>query len=581
MTDAIQAAPVPLGVCILGEPGVNRGRAVSYPGYVFEILDHAGVFHARVPLADLESRLEDLAVLVTVGEADLEEPLRRRLAAWVEAGGRWLAVGGSGGLEELLGIERVAPTYGNWGGGPRSLGEGYLAAVQSRHPMLAHLDRPLHYFGGAAVAAAGATVLATGHDAHGRPTDLPVLLERTVGRGGAVYCAIDLTGTVVLIQQGLGISRDGVPAPDGTAPINDGVLKSDDGIVLDWIFDREPVAGAEGLSIFTRPIADLWRDLLLRGIFHLAGAAQVPLPVLWYWPCERHAIGHLSHDTDGNDPGAAEVLLNTLAATGVTSTWCVILPGYGPKLMAQIAAAGHEFATHYDAVTPGLPFSAAEFGRQCVALTRLFGAAPVTNKNHYLRWEGDTELWNWCVANGIQLDQSKGPSKTGAAGYLFGTCHPYFPVRFDGTAIDVLELPTPTQDLVVFAPEAILRPLLAQALRSHGVLHLLFHPGHFLKADVVAAMATAIRIGQQAGLEWWTARRINAWERARRGVRLVAADRERVTLRTEVPLKDATILLLDPGAAQGSFSAWGCSFRSATTDLQGTQTITIPARAPA
>ena len=81
---------------------------------------------------------------------------------------------------------------------------------------------------------------------------------------------------------------------------------------------------------------------------------------------------------------------------------------------------------------------------------------------------------------GIQLDQSKGASKPGEAGFNFGTCHPYFPVEFDGSPIDVLELPTPTQDLNVFAPETLLRPLL-DPRRRHGILHLLFHPTHTIR----------------------------------------------------------------------------------------------------
>src|SRR6185369_3421184 len=102
--------------------------------------------------------------------------------------------------------------------------------------------RPLHFFGGAAVEARGGNVIATAIDAHGRSTNLPAIVEQQVGNGRCIFIAPDVTGTIVHIQQGRGgVTRDGVPAPDGTSPVNDGVLKSDDGAVLDWIFDREPV----------------------------------------------------------------------------------------------------------------------------------------------------------------------------------------------------------------------------------------------------------------------------------------------------------------------------------------------------
>ena len=45
------------------------------------------------------------------------------------------------------------------------------------------------------------------------------------------------------------------------------------------------------------------------------------------------------------------------------------------------------------------------------------GERPATNKNHYLRWENDVDVWEWCVKHGIRLDQSKGASKSGEAGF--------------------------------------------------------------------------------------------------------------------------------------------------------------------
>jgi hypothetical protein len=219
---------------------------------------------------------------------------------------------------------------------------------------------------------------------------------------------------------------------------------------------------------------------------------------------------------------------------------------------------------HYDAMTPGLDWSEQQFERQHRELTEMFdGERITTNKNHYLRWEGDTDLLDWCARRGIEMDQSKGASKTGEAGFNFGTCHPYFPVTFDGRMIDVLELPTPTQDLTVFAPEAILDPLLRAARTHHGVMHLLFHPAHLKKAQVPPAVARAVEAAQAAGLEWWTARQINLWQRARRQVRweqfTASGEAAGIALTPEKDLDDATLLWLDPS---GSFEAWGFRFRA-------------------
>src|SRR5687768_5464727 len=125
------SANVQLGVCVLTEAGANRARTVSYPNYVFEILAQAGVFQTKVAPAELEARLADLRVLVTVGDGDFSESLRKKLSDWVSGGGAWLSVAGTCAMEQLLGVERLSSTYKNWGGGVRSLGEGYLESEKT------------------------------------------------------------------------------------------------------------------------------------------------------------------------------------------------------------------------------------------------------------------------------------------------------------------------------------------------------------------------------------------------------------------------------------------------------------------
>jgi peptidoglycan/xylan/chitin deacetylase (PgdA/CDA1 family) len=321
------------------------------------------------------------------------------------------------------------------------------------------------------------------------------------------------------------------------------------------------VKGAFGLSAFLEPVADQWREVVLRAIFHLASVQKIPLPLLWLYPRKLRAIAHLSHDTDNNEPEKARVLLEILREAQIHSTWCTILPGYDPALMNDIKQAGHELATHYDAMTgtQGLTWGEAQFDEQHRKLVELFGAQPVTNKNHYLRWEGDCEFFDWCVKRGIQLDQSKGPSKTGEAGFNFGTCHPYLPVTFDNRTIDVLELPTLTQDLVVFAPPSLLDGLIDGVKRVHGILHLLFHPAHLHRPEVRDALKGAIDRAKREGMEWWTARQINAT----------------VNLRASVDLVDATLLFLSPKPSE--VSAWGFNFIATTQTIRGNTDCTVRA----
>ncbi|MGI8907143.1 MAG: hypothetical protein ACR2IE_11710 [Candidatus Sumerlaeaceae bacterium] len=544
----------PMHVCVFPPPPPNGSRTCSYSHYIHEILAAAGIFYSTVTLDDLATTLNQTSILLTVGEMKLPGDVASALEKWVESGGCWISVAGVCGLESLLGARVAPPSYGSWGGGGVTLGEGYLKA-SSAHRTTEHVRLPLHYFNGIPLLPADGEVLATVLDAHGRDTGRVALVHKQNGNGRTIVIAPDLISSIVRIQQGICVTRDGVSASDGTVPVTDNVLKSDDGCVLDWILDRRPVPGVDGLRAFTEPIADLWRELLLRTIFFAAEQQQVALPLLWLYPRNLPAIAHLSLDTDHNVPEQGRLMLDRLNAENVKATWCTILPGFPRELMRDIASTGHELAMHYDAMTEGLSWGRAEFSRQWRALVDLFdGAAPVTNKNHYMRWEGDSELWEWCEAHQIEMDQSKGASKTGEAGFNFGTCRPYYPVDPLGRIIPVLELPTPTQDLTVFGPAEIFDFLIDAVVRTHGILHSLFHPAHIDKSAVPDALRHTIQTARARGLEWWRADEINAWERARRSVRWSeyrVTDRlATIQLTGEPALREATILWLIPANSE-------------------------------
>lgn len=566
-----------IGVCVWPAPAPNAPRTVAYPEYVHEILQHAGLCYAGVEPDALVARLPSLRMLIAVGECDLEPEASSAVRAWVKAGGAWISIGGVCGLPELFGVEVEPPAMQAFGAARSTLGEGYLRPDHPLHPLLGNVWMPLHFFNGVPVRPAGGQALAGVLDSHQRPTHRSAIVEAHYGDGHCLLIAPDITGAVVRIQQGVSVTRDGIPASDGTAAASDGVLKSDDGGVLDWHFDRRPVRGVQGLNAFIYPIADQWREILLRGIFLVARERRVPVMLLWLYPHNLPAIGELSHDSDLNEPDNAANLLDVLRDLELASTWCIVMPGYPSPLIAGIRAAGHELAMHYDAMSDGTEWSEGEFVRQWKGLSKLFGEKPASNKNHYLRWEGDIEFFHWLERRGIQFDQSKGASKTGEAGFNFGTCHPYLPVTPSGAVLDVLELPTPTQDLEVFAPKALLPPLLEAVERSHGVLHLLFHPAHIGKPGVRESLIEAVLAARTRGMEWWTAKRINDWERARRSSKWKDCDAHGgATLDTTSEMPGATVLVLSQdhvavtvGGADVEcipVERWGYRFQSVVLD---------------
>lgn len=90
-------------------------------------------------------------------------------------------------------------------------------------------------------------------------------------------------------------------------------------------------------------------------------------------------------------------------------------------------------------------------------------------------------------------------------------------------------------------------------------------------------------------MEWWTARRINEWERARRGMRWLQYQQQdgviTIRLQSDQPLQEATLLLT---AEHGEVSAeattplrverterWGVAMTAVTLDLHGEVTLRL------
>jgi hypothetical protein len=570
-------------------PPRNRARTLAHGEYVREILAHAGLPYVETPREGLCEALAPGSVLLMVGDAGLSTEEVAAVSDFVASGGAVVGVGSVSGAGDLFGVVEDLPSgVAGWGVSAPTLGEGFVRVTAPEHPAVSGLSSSLHVFNGIGVRATEGRALAAMADAHGRPTPRAAVVEHALGTGRALLLAPDIPGSVVLIQQGRTVDQDGLPAPDGSAPLADGMLKADDGMVLDWELDRVPVPGLE-TSGFLHPVADELRALLLKAIFHVARATGLVLPLLWYYPDNLPALGHISHDTDGNNAELGARMLEVVRELEIPDTWCVIMPGYPPELYAALQEAGQEIALHFDALEMG------EFSRFCEANVRgqhgwLKAAARlpgiISNKNHYTRWEGRLEFFEWCERLAIRAEQSRGPSKLGCLGFPFGTAHPWFPVRDDGTVIDVLEVGFQAQDLVIFAPPAAGRALVDASLACHGIAHVIFHPAHIEKEGVATALRDLIGYGRERGLAWWSCARINAWERARRTVSLsLKEEGERLVLeiRAGAALPGATCLLLapeespvGPEAGGEQVSRYGFAFTAFGCDLEAGRPVAVP-----
>lgn len=510
--------------------------------------------------------------------------------SWCQRGNALLAVGGTHGLEDVLGVDAVGNVKEGWvDWGKDGLSEGLSSAFHFFDAVQANpVQTEVESFGSIV-------------QRNGTSASAPAAVIRSIGRGVAALFAVNLSSTFCLIQQGVPVVRDLAPAPDGTAATDDGMLKTDDAVVLDWKRDRDS-AGEGGVPFFLHPVLDEWRIVWMRLLYRLHEQIDVALAQVWFWPDGLPAVGHISHDTDGNSPAHARVLLARLEEADIRSSWCVIMPGYDAEINEAIAAAGHEIALHFNAMGTDIPESRwreADFRVQWAMLQEQFpGRAILTNKNHYLRWEGDAAFYRWCERAGVKVEQSRGGTKQGNKGFLAGTCHPHTPV---GTALernrpmDVLSLPTlawdPPMPLRCTEQEAI--ALLDRAANVHGVAHFLFHPAMLIQNDdnVGDALVKLVRYGQSRGLAWWTAEQIWRWKSARKQIAIHPGQstdgRPQWTIDSNQSVFGFTLLVTEEGRWEArndtnileaaiepkAVDRFGCSYYEIVLDIQKGRTV--------
>lgn len=492
-----------------------------FEGYITEVLAHAGIPY-RLLHSLFEWNGNDWDVLIVALEDDNPEDLER-LYRWAEAGGIVIAYGGLNKLADRLNCIRLRPMNEVY---------AHLPSVPSgQYPPL----RALRAIPWETPDASEIRIESSGHVSERSPhasRDVDLLQRFAVGQGTIERFSVNIPVAIVALQQGLEpVLKDGLPAADGSAALDEGILKADDGMALDWEWDR--LHTETGQAYLAYPYADYWREVIIGHLLETIVSKGMTLPLIGYWPDGVKSVATISHDSDGNLDEYAWSTLELLRHHQLQSTWCMLEPGYSASVYHRIQQDGHELALHYNSLQlDNRIWDQAEFNRQ---LQWLQGAASSdsirTNKNHYTRFEGWGELFRWCEEAGIVVDQTRGPSKGGNVGFLFGTCHPFFPIAWseeDNRLYEVLEIGFLTQDMGIglpWADDSIIAPLLARTMSVEGVAHFLFHQIHIhTKPAVVEAFNRVVREARQAGFVFWASAQIYEWEMRRRRIRITGVD---------------------------------------------------------
>ncbi|AZB43750.1 hypothetical protein CEF21_16320 [Bacillus sp. FJAT-42376] len=500
---------------LLDEQTANKKwaeRENVFAFYMKEVLDHFGIPYQVI--SENTDPMEEMDLLIA-GLLNESDQAVQQLISYIKNGGAVLHLSDSPKLARWAGCQVDC-------GGP---GYGYPAKELGYQKPVRFL-KTNHWYRAAPADWNAKEGFLTDGSPEG-PVIGELWMTIMAGSGKMVHCQADLPYSIVGLQQGLEpIHRDGVPAPDGTAGIDDGLLKADDSFTMDWSCDRETTD--TGMNYFSEAYADRWREVFYHKLAEMALEKGLTVPFIGRWPAGIDQIATISHDSDFNLEESAEVTLSLLKECGIHSTWCMIEPGYESGMYKKIKQEGHELAYHYNAleVENGV-WSEMEFKRQLQDLKTKTGLKHFcTNKNHYTLFKGWGELFEWCEKEGIQLDQSRGPSKKGNIGFLFGTCLPYFPIAWHtekNRKYDVIELGFLTQDLNhhALADTTVIEPFLEEVQRIGGVAHFLFHQLHLLEQPKVGeAFRKVVREARARKFEFWTSEQISRWERARRRIKI-------------------------------------------------------------
>ncbi|MFP7442443.1 hypothetical protein ABXS71_20210 [Bacillus infantis] len=490
----------------------SRGQNV-FEGYLFEIFDHLRIPYERVSAGD---SLESYDIIVESLSGDSHGNL---FFNYVESGGTLVSYGGLECLRERLGFIAAES---------EQTGYAFIPpCIPGEYPPLRFLASEIWADEGSSSVWITRGKLGTAND-HCNFSAPACLHEFPLGEGKIYRWGVKIPQTIAGLQQGtLPVYEDGSPAPDGTANLDEGLLKADDGFELDWVMDRSFTE--TGIPYFPYPYADLWREAVVGNLLSILSMKGLTVPMLDYWPADIKHMAMISHDSDLNGDECALITLEALKEEDVQTTWCMIAPGYSPAVYEKIKEDGHEIALHYNALhqDDGI-WSEKAFSEQLKWIQDASATVEiVSNKNHYTLFEGWGELFEWCEKHGIQADQTRGPSKKGNIGFLFGTSHPYFPAAWaneKNRLYDVLEIGFLTQDLNhhALADTSVIQPFLDGVKRVGGVAHFLFHQHHiYNQPKVRQAITELIRTAKSQEFTFWTCARINQWERDRRKVSLL------------------------------------------------------------
>lgn len=531
-----------------------------------EAIEHAGLRFDVLDTID-ESALRGYDVVLLCGYGELNTLQAAALLNWVALGGRLVASGSAWGISSLIGLGATAHHV--------SIGH-----VTSQKPdrVWPEGSSAIKTFGGRGHTPGESEVIAAWNQ------KFVAASRRSIKAGSVHFVAPHVGQTISMMVFGRSVETDGIGPADTSAVLDDGILRAEDGTMLDFAKDR-PTEG-QSMPYFAHAHADAVRELWLRSVFEACECTNKALMVTWHLPGSATSAAMLTIDCAEPNVDQFQDSHRFLANLGARPSWLVGHIGFPNDIYRVMNNSLHEVGVLYDRAHED-SWESEKLRLQHLSLTR----AAATRHSDAIRasngrWEGYLQPYNAIARSSARISVAKGGRQPGTSGFLFGGSRPVQAIHRDGTATGVFEVP-----YVAFVPkfpDPAAENVITEVAQRHGIFHIAAELGDLKTIEAQASLRRLIMLAKQAHMKFILPSELAHLETQRRQLRVQVQSATESNVIAITPIEDIEDLtLLFSGIMEMEATCMGNPMRvervhrygmgwwRVTLDLEGKRTTPI------
>jgi hypothetical protein len=266
--------------------------------------------------------------------------------------------------------------------------------------------------------------------------------------------------------------------------------------------------------------------MLIRAIVQSVDARGLSTPIFWHWPRGAKSAAMLTVDCMEFEREHVNTFHRLLAMFGAPATWMIALPGYSVDVYRAMKAWDHEVGLLY-LTDDSAGWNEEKFKIQWSALSRLSAYPSLTASRAYDgRWKGWKTFYDMCEVGGARASVSKGGRQAGTSGFLFGTSHPFVPLRKDGLLSLVTEIPYTVYNPGVVTPDAVCEHIAGQTAMRYGLFHTTCPSNAIANPEATNSIRRLLSLCKQHKMEFMLPELVNQKLLDDEGTLIIASDVE-------------------------------------------------------